>query len=144
MVAGVHIALFDATAHQEAVVRLWQGVFGYETAHNEPNLVIAKKLAVHDRLFFVALLDDVVIGTVMGGYDGHRGWIYSLAVDPSQQRRGIGTALVSHLERRMKELGCLKINLQILAHNASVEAFYHSLGYATEARISMGKRLSSG
>ena len=141
MAAGVNIALFDSAAHQAAVVHLWKDTFGYETAHNEPNLVIAKKVALHDGLFFVALQDHLVVGTVMGGYDGHRGWIYSLAVDPDHQRRGLGSHLVRHLEARLAELGCLKINLQILASHASVEAFYRSLGYLTEERISMGKRL---
>ena len=66
-----------------------------------PSLVIDKKLAVSDELFFVAVIDDKVIGTVMAGYDGHRGWIYSVAVSPSHRREGIGSQLVSHAERAL-------------------------------------------
>jgi ribosomal protein S18 acetylase RimI-like enzyme len=80
----------------------------------------------------------------MGGYDGHRGWVYSLAVDPANRRKGIGTALMRELERRLKNLGCPKLNLQILNHNMGVVAFYESLGYKVEERVSMGKRFIGG
>jgi ribosomal protein S18 acetylase RimI-like enzyme len=89
----------------------------------------------------VALLDDKLVGTVMGGYDGHRGWIYSLAVTPSARRRGIGAKLVTYVERELAARGCPKVNLQLLASNAGTVAFYQKLGYAVEARISMGKLL---
>ena len=95
-------------------------------------------------MFFVAADDtDSVVGTVIAGYDGHRGWIYSLAVDPSQQRRGIGSALVKQAEVALERLGCPKLNLQVRSDNASVIKFYQSLGYDTEDRISMGKLLPS-
>jgi ribosomal protein S18 acetylase RimI-like enzyme len=77
----------------------------------------------------------------MGGYDGHRGWIYSVAVLPQYQRRGIGTALIRHLESTLTALGCLKVNLQVRSTNAAVIAFYKRLGYTVEERVSMGKRL---
>lgn len=121
------------------VVHLWRSVFGYEAAHNDPATVIAKKLCVQRELFLVADEGGRVVGTVLGGYDGHRGWIYSLAVETAQRRRGIGRRLVQHLERALVELGCLKINLQIVAGNAAVVGFYERLGYKTEPRISMGK-----
>lgn len=82
-----------------------------------------------------------MVGTVMAGYDGHRGWIYTVAVIPVYQKTGIGTALLKHAEKRLSELGCVKINLQILEDNKDVEAFYQANGYVTEKRISMGKRL---
>ena len=75
----------------------------------------------------------------MGGYDGHRGWIYSLAVSPEHRRHGVGTRLVRHVEARMSELGCPKVNLQINIDNRDVVAFYESLGYRVEERICMGK-----
>jgi ribosomal protein S18 acetylase RimI-like enzyme len=120
---------------------LWEVAFGYETAHNLPKLVIDKKLAVHDNLLFVALDRGAVVGTIMAGYDGHRGWLYSVAVHPSRRKQGIGSALVKHAEEALKSLGCLKINLQIVKGNESVVAFYTSLGFAVEKRISMGKKL---
>jgi len=73
----------DATDRIQ-VIELWQQVFGYETAHNEPNLAISKKIAINDGLFFVAVEGNEVIGTIMAGYDGHRGWLYSVAVDPKK------------------------------------------------------------
>lgn len=135
------IISFENQAHREPVIALWQEVFGYETAHNEPHLVIDKKLAVNDGLFFLAMEMDNVIGSVMAGYDGHRGWIYSLAVLPFFRKRGIGTALLSHAEKQLSLLGCMKINLQIVEGNEAVGHFYRVNGYSSEKRISMGKRL---
>ena len=77
----------------------------------------------------------------MGGYDGHRGWVYSVAVHPKHRRRGIGGAFIRQLEAALAERGCLKVNLQVRATNAEVVAFYEKLGYVVEERISMGKRL---
>jgi ribosomal protein S18 acetylase RimI-like enzyme len=125
--------------HRNQVIALWQTVFGYEAAHNRPSLVIDKKLAVNDELFFVATADTSVIGTLMAGYDGHRGWIYSVAVAPSHRRQRIGSQLVFHAERALIANGCVKINLQIMESNESVSAFYASLGFTVERRISMGK-----
>jgi ribosomal protein S18 acetylase RimI-like enzyme len=127
--------------HRSQVVALWKAVFAYETAHNEPGLAIDRKLAVDDQLFFVAVADSTVVGTVMAGYDGHRGWIYSVAVASSHRRQGVGSRLVSHAERALTSLGCVKINLQILEGNERVAMFYTKLGYALEKRINMGKRI---
>jgi ribosomal protein S18 acetylase RimI-like enzyme len=130
----------DAT-DREQVISLWHTVFGYETAHNEPSLAIAKKVNTNDRLFFVAEADGKVIGTAMAGYDGHRGWLYAIAVHPNCRRIGIGSNLVRHAERNLASVGCMKINLQVLATNEATAAFYKSMGYAVEPRISMGKVL---
>ncbi|MGF6109009.1 GNAT family acetyltransferase [Pseudomonas frederiksbergensis] len=127
--------------HRTSVIELWETAFGYETAHNTPSLVIDKKLAIADGLFFVALANDLVVGTVLAGYDGHRGWLYSVAVHPAQRRQGLGARLVRHAELALTARGCMKINLQIVSANESVKSFYESLGYAVEPRISMGKRV---
>jgi ribosomal protein S18 acetylase RimI-like enzyme len=132
---------FDARRHRAQVVELWQCVFAYNSPHNAPQLAIDKKLAVGDGLFFVAEVGRKVVGSVMAGYDGHRGWIYSLAVLPQYRRSCLGTRLMRHAEERLRLLGCLKINLQIMHGNEGVAAFYHKLGYQTEQRISMGKKL---
>lgn len=139
--ATAEIVAFDNDAHREEVVRLWETVFGYPTAHNSPALSIDRKLAVADGLFFVALNAGAVIGTVMAGYDGHRGWIYSMAVHPDYRGRGIGSQLLHVAEAQLIARGCVKINLQILQHNAQVRSFYETHGYNVEERISMGKRL---
>src|SRR4051794_39428901 len=109
---------------EDDVIALWEKVFGYPAAHNDPATVIRHKLVVQRELFFVARLDGRLIGTVMGGYDGHRGWVYSLAVGPEMRRKGIGTALMRHVERELASRGCPKVNLQVLASNAATVAFY--------------------
>jgi ribosomal protein S18 acetylase RimI-like enzyme len=134
------ITTYHDADHREQVISLWETVFGYEAKHNRPSVVIDKKREVDD-LFFVAMDGGAVVGTVMCGYDGHRGWIYSLAVSPSHRRQGIGSRLVSHAERALSRKGCVKINLQIMEGNESVAAFYSSLGYFVEKRVSMGKAL---
>jgi ribosomal protein S18 acetylase RimI-like enzyme len=130
-----------ADTDEQAVIDLWRSIFAYSTPHNDPATAIRNKLAVQRELFFVAATEEQVIGTVMGGYDGHRGWIYSLAVNPQQRRQGIGAALVRRVEKALLDRGCLKINLQVLPANADVVAFYQKLGYKVEERISMGKIL---
>ncbi|ALU61365.1 GNAT family acetyltransferase [Pseudomonas syringae] len=129
--------------HRLAVIQLWKTVFNDDMPHNRPDLSIDKKLAVDDHLFFVALADDQVVGTLLAGYDGHRGWLYSVAVDPQQRGNGLGTRLVRHAEKALADLGCVKINLQIHTFNESVQAFYQTLGYTPELIISMGKRIDA-
>lgn len=128
--------------HRARVVALWQEAFGYETAHNLPRLAIDKKLAVNDGLFFVATDKEAVIGTVLAGYDGHRGWLYSVAVHADYRRHGLGSSLVRHAEQALTALGCMKINLQITGGNDAVVGFYEALGYGVEPRISMGKKIA--
>lgn len=128
--------------HRAQVATLWQAAFGYDTAHNRPELAIDKKLAVDDGLFFVATHGKAVIGTLMAGYDGHRGWLYSVAVHPDYRRQGLGASLVRHGEQALIALGCLKINLQITSGNEAVVGFYEALGYGVEPRISMGKKIA--
>ena len=82
-----------------------------------------------------------IVGTAMAGYDGHRGWLYSIAVHPACRRAGLGAALVQTAEAALTRAGCLKINLQLLATNTATAAFYEALGYAVEPRVSMGKVL---
>jgi ribosomal protein S18 acetylase RimI-like enzyme len=125
------------------VIALWAGVFddGYEAPHNDPAVSIGLKAAYDPELFLVAVDGSRLVGTVMGGYDGHRGWIYSLAVDENERHRGIGTELMSEVERRLKDRGCLKVNLQVMPDNKGVLQFYQELGFSVEERLSMGKRL---
>jgi ribosomal protein S18 acetylase RimI-like enzyme len=137
----MEIRVFQECDQQE-VIALWAKVFAYPEPRNDPAAVIRQKVAVQRDLFFVAVADGKVVGTVMGGYDGHRGWIYSLAVDPAHRRQKLGAALVTHVERALQQLGCPKINLQVLPSNAATVEFYAKLGYRVEERISMGKVLS--
>ena len=77
----------------------------------------------------------------MGGYDGHRGWVNYLAVDPDYQHKGFGREIMSALETALKELGCPKLNLQIRTDNEAAIAFYEQAGYKQDAVLSYGKRL---
>ena len=132
---------YNDKLHRGQVIELWRKAFGYSTARNAPALVIDKKLAIDDGLLFVGTRNGDVIGTVMAGYDGHRGWIYSLSVLSLYRKQGIGSALLSHAEHKLSSLGCTKINLQVLEGNEAAEKLYISNGYSVEKRISMGKEL---
>ena len=124
MNSSTEIVEFDDAAHREQVVDLWKSVFGYEAEHNIPEKVIAEKVGHGDGLFFVAMKQGVVIGTVMVGYDGHRGWVYSLAVCPGHGKQGVGSSLLSFAQNKLADLGCRKINLQIMEGNEAVKDFY--------------------
>lgn len=141
---ALSIRRFDAR-DTPAVIALWQQAFPeYRDAtkpQRNPHLSIANKLATQPELFFVAVLGERVVGTVMGGYDGHRGWLYSLAVDEAWRRHGIGTRLVAHVEEALTALGCPKLNLQVLSAKSDVRAFYEALGYRADEVVSLGKRL---
>jgi ribosomal protein S18 acetylase RimI-like enzyme len=128
-------------ADEPAVIALWAEALPDPAPHNDPAASIRRKLAIDRELFLVAVLDGVVAGTVLGGYDGHRGWVYAVAVGPPHRRKGVGTALVRRLEAALAERSCPKVNLQVRASNAAVVGFYERLGYVVEERISMGKPL---
>jgi ribosomal protein S18 acetylase RimI-like enzyme len=127
---------------EDKVVKLWGLVFPDAPAHNVPRNDIRIKFGVQPELFFIAIADHKVVGSAMSGFDGHRGWVYYVAVHPDYQRRGIGSALMRKVESALVDIGCPKLNLQIRAGNHLVKSFYESLGYVVEERISMGKRLS--
>jgi len=122
---------------KQALIALWRAVFPDDPPHNEPSQVIEAKLAVDD-LIFVAEEKNKIVGACMAGYDGHRGWLYAVAVSPDQRRKGTGKALVLFAIRVLKERSCIKVNLQIRSTNTEVAEFYRSLGFATEDRLSMG------
>lgn len=136
----MHIRPYQ-TDDQAAIIQLWRDTVFDPAPHNDPALSLRNKLAVDPDLLLVAIVDSELVGTVMGGYDGHRGWIYSVAVKASRRREGIGSALIRQLEIEMAERGCLKVNLQVRATNSGVIPFYESLGFKVEEILSMGKRL---
>jgi ribosomal protein S18 acetylase RimI-like enzyme len=136
---------FDIVAyddpHFEGVKALWREARLDLKGWRAPEIVIPAKVAMQRELFLVAVHGKQVIGTTMAGYDGHRGWLYAVAVLPSYRRDGIAAALIREAESRLLALGCPKINLQVVVANASTAAFYQELGYAIEERIPMGKPL---
>jgi ribosomal protein S18 acetylase RimI-like enzyme len=136
---------FEVRPYQAAdepfVVALWRAVFPDDPPHHDPVACIQLKISEQPELFFVATRGGKVVGTIMAGFDGHRGWIYRVAVSPRHQRHGIGTALMRHAETELIARGAPKINLQVRATNRQVASFYEQLGYVVEERISMGKRI---
>jgi ribosomal protein S18 acetylase RimI-like enzyme len=126
--------------YQDAVVDLWKKC-NLVVPQNNPVEDIQKKIDFQPKLFFVALLNDKVIGSVMVGYEGHRGWINYLAVQPCCQRRGYGKGLVEEAINELKKLGCLKVNLQVRRSNVSAVEFYKHLGFKEDEVVSLGKRL---
>lgn len=125
---------------REALISLWRLVFPDDPPHNNPSLVITAKLAIDD-LIFVALKYDCIVGAAMAGYDGHRGWLYAVAVDHDHRRQGIASRLVKYALDTLCQLGCIKTNLQVRSDNAQVVSFYESLGFCIEDRINMGQIL---
>ena len=125
---------------KQTLLELWATVFPDDPPHNEPTKVLAAKLAVDD-LVFVAEDGNRIIGASMAGYDVHRGWLYAVAVLPEYRRTGTGSSLISHAVRSLQEIGCIKVNLQIRSTNEEVAAFYESLGFVREDRLSMGMRI---
>ena len=127
-------------ADQASVIRLWTEC-DLVRPWNDPHRDIQRKLTVQPELFIVGLLGADLVAAAMAGYDGHRGWLNYLAVAAQHRRRGFGKLLMQHVEARLKEMGCPKLNMQVRATNRAVVAFYERLGYAEEHNISLGKRL---
>ncbi len=125
---------------EEQVVEVWR-LCGLVVPPNDPRQDIQRKMQVQPELFLVGVFEERIAATVMAGYDGHRGWLYALAVAPDLQRHGLGRRIVEEAEARLKAVGCRKINLQVRASNTAVIGFYESLGFAVEERVSLGKRL---
>jgi ribosomal protein S18 acetylase RimI-like enzyme len=128
-------------ADRPQLERLWSEVFPDDPPRSAPARMIDGALAARPESLLVAELGDVVVGAVIAGWDGVRGWIYHLAVAPARRRRGIATGLVRAAEATLRALGCPKINLQVRATNQTVVAFYRALGYQIEERVSMGRAL---
>jgi ribosomal protein S18 acetylase RimI-like enzyme len=135
----VEIRKYIETDEQQ-VIDLWIKCH-LVVSSNNPKRDIQRKLKVDRDLFLVGILDEKVIATVMGGYEGHRGWINYLAVDPGFQGKGYGRLMMEAIEQRIRLKGCPKINLQVRATNKAVIQFYRSLGYTDDHVIGLGKRL---
>jgi ribosomal protein S18 acetylase RimI-like enzyme len=125
---------------QDALIALWQQC-GLIVPWNNPLADIARKTADSPDLLFIAKIGKRLVASCMAGYDGHRGWIYFLAVHPEQQRRGLAADLVAHAEARLLELGCPKVELMVRDSNRQVIAFYQAAGYQLEPVRVMSKRL---
>ena len=125
---------------EQAVISVWRQC-DLLRPWNDPQKDIARKMKVRPDLFLVGGLGSQIIATVMAGYDGHRGWLYYLAVLPEHQRGGYGRAIVAEAERLLRLEGCPKINLQVRTSNTQVIEFYRRIGFSIDDVLSMGKRL---
>ena len=130
------------SSDRDAVIQLWKDC-NLVVPWNDPDADIDRKLKVHPDLFLVGIRSDRLVGTVMAGYEGHRGWINYLAVSPDCGRKGIGRRLMEEAETRLRALGCPKINLQVRTSNTGVIEFYRRIGFSIDDVVSLGKRLVS-
>ncbi|MCZ6668015.1 MAG: GNAT family acetyltransferase [Gammaproteobacteria bacterium] len=128
------------TTDQQAVIDLWKDC-GLVVPWNDPVKDIERKLKVDPDLFLVGELAGEIVASVMGGYEGHRGWINYLAVSPRHQRKGYGRSIMEVVELAIAQKGCPKINLQIRGSNTDMASFYQAIGYDIENVIGLGKRL---
>lgn len=136
-----NVRAFEQT-DTDAVIELWTEA-GLTRPWNDPRLDIERKLRVQPELFLVATDPEgvTVLGSVMAGYDGHRGWLYYLATAASHRGRGIARELVAEAERLLLALGCPKVQLMVREGNEGVLGFYDALGYDRFAVANTGKRL---
>ena len=113
-----------------AVIALWQSAGqGVHVRRSDNPEEIEKKLRRDPELFLVAESEGLIIGTVMGGFDGRRGMIYHLAVVQEYRQLGLGTALMDEVERRLKAKGCLRSYLLVTRDNPNAVDFYSRRGW---------------
>ncbi|MBU2646713.1 GNAT family acetyltransferase [bacterium] len=125
---------------REQVVNLWIQC-KLTVAWNDPYKDIQRKMKVDPDLFLVGELSGNIVATVMGGYEGHRGWINYLAVSPHHRKKGFGQRIMVEVEEMLKQKGCPKINLQVRESNKDVILFYEAIGYGIDKVVGLGKRL---
>ncbi len=125
----------------DAVLALWRSCRVDSGERGGPRRTIQKKHSHSPEAFFVGEKDGDLVATVIAGYDGLRGWIYRLAVEPSLQRTGIGSAMMERAEGWLRGQGCIKAKLQLEPGNDWVVEFYRSVGFETQPLVSMFKWL---
>ena len=128
------------SADEAAVIALWRAC-DLVVSHNDPATDFRFALAGTASTMLVAEEGDQIIGSVMVGHDGHRGWLYYLAAAPERQGQGIGRAMVEAAERWLQDRGVPKVQLMIRPTNVAVANFYERLGYEDVPRVLMAKWL---
>lgn len=124
-----------------AVVALWHAA-GLTRPWNDPDADYARALAATDAAVLVLRDDAAIVGTVMVGDDGHRGWVYYLAVAPDRRRQGIGRALMEAAEAWLRARGCPKVQLMVRTGNADALGFYRALGLEPQDVVTLGRFLA--
>lgn len=124
----------------EAVVALWREA-GLTRPWNDPDADFATALASGAAAVLVARADGELAGSVMVGFDGHRGWVYYLAVAPSHRGAGLGRALMAAAEAWLRVRGAPKIQLMVREDNAAALGFYQALGLERQQVVTLGRFL---
>ena len=124
----------------DTIINLWK-TCKLVVPWNDPLKDINRKLLIKDGLFIVGESKNRVIASAMAGYDGHRGYIYYLAVLPEFQKQGIGSLILSIVEKKLLEIGCPKINLFVRNTNIKIKNFYKINKYEMQDSLVYGKRL---
>jgi ribosomal protein S18 acetylase RimI-like enzyme len=122
------------------VVALWQAC-GLTRPWNDPQADIALARRQPNSTVLVGRDADAIVATVMVGYDGHRGWVYYVAVDPVRRAQGLGRSIMNAAEDWLRQAGIAKLQLLVRRSNAKAGAFYQSLGYAEAETIVFAKWL---
>ena len=126
-----------------AVLALWQTAGpGIQLRRSDQPEELEKKLARDPELFLVAERQGILVGAVLGAFDGRRGMVYHLAVDPGLRRQGIGTQLMEALESRLHARGCLKAYLLVTRDNQAAMRLYEERGWERMDLLVYGKDLT--
>ncbi len=137
----MNIRIFDVK-DEDQVIALWKEC-NLVVPWNDAKKDIERKLKVNPELFLVGISKDKIVASIMGGYEGHRGWVNYLAVSLSHRKKGLGRQLMDAVEVKLREIGCPKINLQVRDTNLEAIEFYKAIGYKMDHVVGMGKRLES-
>lgn len=128
------------SADRDAVIALWEAC-GLTRPWNDPATDIAFCVSRPESTILVGEAGGKLVASVMTGHDGHRGWLYYLAVEPALQKAGHGRAMVAAAEAWLKARGVPKVMLMVRPENTTVRAFYDALGYEEEERVIYARRL---
>jgi ribosomal protein S18 acetylase RimI-like enzyme len=128
------------SGEEAAVIRLWERC-GLVRPWNDPMQDIERKRSEQPELFLVGVVDDRIVATAMAGFDGHRGWVYYLAVAPEYRRQSCGRRIMEAVEERLLARGCPKLNIQVRTSNPEVLAFFRRIGFVDDEVVSLGRRL---
>jgi ribosomal protein S18 acetylase RimI-like enzyme len=125
----------------DAAVRLWQDS-GLTRPWNDPEADLRRAVSGGSSCVLAAIGDDDgLLATAMVGHDGHRGWVYYLAVDIAQRNRGLGKQMMEACEDWVRSRGIPKIQLMVRGTNRVTVGFYEHLGYADSEVVVLGRRL---
>ena len=123
-----------------AVIALWQRC-GLTRPWNDPSADIALARQGSNAAVLLGRDGDAVVASVLVGHDGHRGWVYYVAVDPQHRKKGLGRAIMAAAEEWLRARGILKLQLMVRPDNIQVQAFYETLDYDEQERVVYAKWL---